>query len=181
MVEDDKARVMSKLYFVIGASGAGKTSAVRQLEKAQLPGLKTFFFDSVGTPTPEAMIEKWGGGESWQRAMTIEWVARIKPELETSVAILDGQTRPQFISDACRMHGLVSYAIILVHCSDAVRRARLIERGQPALANRQMMEWAAYLLRETEKAGGAVIDNDEMTIPETADLLKEIVQKDVAG
>jgi hypothetical protein len=165
---------MSKLYFVIGASGAGKTAAVRQLAKAR-PGLRAFFFDSIGVPSAQEMSEKWGGGENWQRIATIEWVARIKPELEAGIAILDGQTRPRFIAEACETHGLASYGIVLIHCSDEIRRARLIERGQPELANPQMMEWAAYLLRETRKAGGAIIDNDRLTILQTADGLKAIV------
>jgi hypothetical protein len=170
---------MSKLYFVIGASGSGKTSAVRELENARLPNVRTFFFDSIGVPSSQEMITGWGSGENWQRAKTIEWVARIKPELETSIAILDGQTRPQFILDACEIHCLTSYSIILIHCSDGIRRSRLFGRGQPELANDQMMKWATYLLSETQKLGGAIIDNDELTIPQTATALESIVRVSV--
>jgi dephospho-CoA kinase len=169
------------MYFVIGASGSGKTSVVRHLENARLPGLRTFFFDSIGVPSPQEMIVGWGSGENWQRTKTIEWVARIKPELETSIAILDGQTRPQFVSEACEIDRLTSYRIILIHCSDVIRRARLFERGQPELANDQMMQWAAYLLSETQKLGGVVIHNDELTVPQTASALQELLHVSEQG
>jgi hypothetical protein len=166
---------MHTLYFVIGASGSGKTSAVRELERTDRSGLKAFFFDSIGVPSPQERIEKWGGGDGWQRAMTIEWVKRIKSELANSKALLDGQTRPSFIAEACDTNNVRSYKVILIHCSDDVRRARLLQRGQPELADRQMMDWAKYLLRETTEIGGEIIHNDDLSITETAAALTAIV------
>src|ERR1700761_7633523 len=72
---------MHTIYFVIGASGSGKTSAVHELEKTRSPGLKMFFFDRIGVPSEQEKIEKWDSGGGWQRAMTIEWVKRMRPEL----------------------------------------------------------------------------------------------------
>jgi hypothetical protein len=166
---------MHTLYFVIGASGSGKTSAVHALETAGKSGAKKFFFDSIGVPSPEERIEKWGSGGGWQRAMTIEWAKRIKNELANSNALLDGQTRPSFIAEACEIHDIKSYKVILIHCSDDVRRARLLQRGQPELADQQMMDWAKYLLRETAKIHGEIIHNDNLSIAETAAALATIV------
>jgi adenylate kinase family enzyme len=166
---------MHTLYFVIGASGSGKTSAVRELERTDRSGLKTFFFDSIGVPSPEERIEKWGSGDGWQRAMTIEWVKRIKSELANSKALLDGQTRPSFIAEACDINDIKRYKVILIDCSDDVRRARLLQRGQPELADQQMMDWARYLLRETTEIGGEIIHNDDLSIAETAAALATIV------
>jgi hypothetical protein len=70
--------------FVIGASGSGKTSAVRELERAGRPDLKRLFFDAIGVPSEQEMIERWGSGEGWQRAMTVEWVKRMRGELPNS-------------------------------------------------------------------------------------------------
>jgi adenylate kinase family enzyme len=159
---------MHMTYFVIGASGSGKTSAVRELEKAGRTDLKTFLFDTIGVPSEQEMIERWGSGGGWQRAMTVEWVKRMRSELANSNVLLDGQTRPSFIAEACEDNDVKSYKVILIDCSDGVRKARLLQRGQPELTNEQMMEWGRYLLRETEKIGGKIINNDSLSIRETA-------------
>jgi type II secretory pathway predicted ATPase ExeA len=166
---------MHTAYFVIGASGSGKTSAVRELESASQLGLKTFFFDSIGVPSEQERIERWGSGGGWQRAMTIEWVNRMRRELANSNVMSDGQTRPSFIAEACEMNEVGCYKLILIHCSDDVRRARLLQRGQPELANDQMMEWARYLVIETTKAGGEIINNDDLSIAGTTAALAAIV------
>jgi dephospho-CoA kinase len=163
------------MYFVIGASGSGKTSAVRALESASQLRLKTFFFDSIGVPSEQERIERWGSGNEWQRAMTIEWVKRMRHELTNSNVMLDGQTRPSFIAEACEMNDVAFYKLILIHCSDDVRRARLLRRGQPELANDQMMEWARYLMKEPAKAGGEIINNNDLSIAGTAAALVAIV------
>jgi adenylate kinase family enzyme len=166
---------MHTMYFVIGASGSGKTSAVRELETMNLTGLKTFFFDRIGVPSGQEMIEKWAGGESWQRAMTIEWAKRMQGELANGDVLLDGQTRPSFIAEACEINHVTSCKVILIDCSDAVRKARLLQRGQPELANEQMMQWAKYLTRETTKVSGEIICNDDLSIAETAAALATII------
>jgi dephospho-CoA kinase len=168
---------MHTTYFVIGASGSGKTSAVRELERASHAGLKIFFFDSIGVPSEQERIEGWGSGGGWRRAMTIEWVKRMRCELPNSNVLLDGQTRPSFVAEACEINDVKSYKLILIHCSDDVRRARLLQRGQPELADDQMMEWARYLIKETSKAGGEIINNDDLSIAGTAAALVAIVRR----
>jgi len=108
--------------------------------------------------------------------MTIEWVKRMRCELPNSNVLLDGQTRPSFVAEACEINDVKSYKLILIHCSDDVRRARLLQRGQPELADDQMMEWARYLIRETSKAGGEIINNDDLSIAGTAAALVAIVR-----
>jgi adenylate kinase family enzyme len=166
---------MHTMYFVIGASGSGKTSAVRELERMSLTGLKTFFFDSIGVPSGQKMTEKWAGGEGWQRAMTIEWVKRMRAELANGDVLLDSQTRPSFIAEACEVNHVTSCKVILIDCSDEVRKARLLQRGQPELANEQMMQWAKYLTGETAKARGEIIFNDNLSITATAAALATII------
>jgi dephospho-CoA kinase len=167
---------MHTLNFVIGASGSGKTAAVRELERTGR--VNVFHFDSIGVPAEQEMIERWGSGEGWQRAMTIEWVRRIRPELARAPAVLDGQTRPSFIAEACDLNGVTCCRILLIICSDDVRRARLLSRGQPEFANAQMMEWARYLVAETTRVGGTIINNDDLSIEETASMLAGIVGDD---
>jgi hypothetical protein len=165
---------MHMFYFVIGASGSGKTSAVHEFERTRRSRVKTFFFDSIGVPPEHEMIEKWGSGEGWQRAMTIEWVKKIKSELTNSKALLDGQTRPSFIVEACELNDVKSYEVILIDCSEDVRSARLLQRGQPELANERMTQWAGYLARETVKIGGKIVNNDDLSIAGTAAALARL-------
>lgn len=166
---------MHTLYFVIGASGSGKTAAVHELERAS--GVKAFYFDSIGVPSEQERMEKWGSGGEWQRAMTIEWARLNRGQLARGPAVLDGQTRPSFIAEACELCDVEDYRIVLVTCSDDIRRARLLNRGQPELANDQMMLWAKYLIAETERVGGAIIYNDALSISETAAALARIISE----
>jgi dephospho-CoA kinase len=168
---------MHTMYFVIGASGSGKTSAVHELERTSAPGLKMFFFDRIGVPSEQERIEKWGSGGGWQRAMTVEWVKRMRPELSNSDVLLDGQTRPSFIAEACEINNVGRHKVILIDCSEDVRRERLMRRGQPELASEQMMEWGRYLLRETGNIGGDIIHNDDLSIAETARAIQAIVNR----
>jgi ABC-type glutathione transport system ATPase component len=53
--------VTPALLFVVGASGAGKTAAVRAIEARALPGVRCYYFDTIGVPTPEAIERERGG------------------------------------------------------------------------------------------------------------------------
>ncbi len=53
----------ARLLFVSGASGAGKTAAVRTLERRGLPAVRCYHFDSIDVPSPEEMERQWGGGD----------------------------------------------------------------------------------------------------------------------
>src|SRR5690348_10020221 len=111
---------MHGLYFLIGASGVGKTSAMKALEKRR-PDIIFCYFDHIGAPPVEEEVKTSVSGEEWQRQMTIEWVKRIKAQsLDHAPVILDGQTRQLFIEEACRLAGLSDYKIVLFHCEDAV-------------------------------------------------------------
>ena len=89
----------SDIIVVTGASGAGKTAAVRALESRSIPGVRCFQFDSIGVPSPETMQRDYGGGEGWQAAATGDWLERIGAlPAAIRVAVLDGQTRPALSS-----------------------------------------------------------------------------------
>jgi heat shock protein HslJ len=44
------------ILVVTGASGAGKTPAVRRLEARGRPGVRCFYFDSIGVPSEEVTL-----------------------------------------------------------------------------------------------------------------------------
>src|SRR5262245_30389453 len=166
---------MHRLYFLIGASGVGKTSAMKALEKRR-PDIIFRHFDPIGAAPVEEMVHKNVSGEEWQRQMTIAWVSRIKAELlDHAPVILDGQTRQSFIEEACRLEGLSDYKIVLFHCEDAVRGARVNARGQPELANTKMANWAKYLRQWALDRGDVVIDTTALTMEEAADELERQV------
>lgn len=159
---------MNKIFFVIGASGSGKTTVINALDKAGLSEFKTVYFDSIGVPTLEEMSAKYNGPEEWQRIKTAEWVKTIKETLISDThVILDGQTRPIFIEEACIENGIIAYEAILFDCSDEERTKRLVARGHSELANEQMMNWARYLRQEGQKRAYQIIDNTDLTFEET--------------
>jgi dephospho-CoA kinase len=157
---------MHKLFFVIGASGSGKTTVIKSLESSNFSEYKMLYFDSIGVPSYAEMLATYKSPEEWQRIKTVEWVKSIKEEiLGVQHAILDGQTRPQFIEEACVKNGIDNYAIILFDCSDEERTKRLKKRGQPELATQQMMEWANYLREKCQNT--YIIENTHLNEEET--------------
>src|SRR4051794_12067846 len=89
------------ILVVTGASGVGKTSAVRALEARTIPGVRCFYFDSLGVPPPQAMEREHGSAEGWQAWATRRWLDQLdRLDSSARVAVLDGQTRPSFVAEA---------------------------------------------------------------------------------
>ncbi len=165
-----------RVYFVTGASGSGKTTILKRLGSKGMEGLKMYYFDSIGVPTPEEMNEKFGSGENWQKATTEYWVQKMKTEaIDARKLLLDGQMRVSFITDACTKYGVSNFEVILFDCSDEVRRERLTRRGQSELANSDMMNWAVYLRNEAKHGNHRIIDTTNQSEEETLrDLVAEL-------
>jgi len=165
----------SAILFVIGGSGAGKTSAVAELAARHLPDVRCFFFDRIGVPSAEVMTRDYGGGEQWQAHATREWVNRLTSDRHRGVAVLDGQTRPSFISAAVADVGGLHTQMVLLDCSVEVRAIRLADRGQPELATAQMNNWAAYLRGQAEALNLPLVNTSALSIAEVADVLAQQV------
>ena len=171
---------MKKLFFLIGASGAGKTTAVKELERQSVPHLQILYFDSIGVPSIEEMEKNYGGPEEWQKAKTREWVQTIKRDfLPNSNVLFDGQTRPSFIEKACHENEIKEFEIILLDCSDDERKRRLIARGQESLADENMMNWSRFLRSECQVRECLIIDNTKMNSKETVLQLLAHLRKSV--
>ncbi len=167
---------MNKLFFITGASGAGKTTAVKNIQAENPAGFAFCFYDSIGVPSPEEMKRKFGSGHGWQKATTKYWVKKMKAEyLDTKSAILDGQARPEFIDAACKENGVTDYQVILFDCSDEERAKRLIKRGHPELVNQDMTNWAKFLREEAIKRGDKIIDTTNLSEEESKKELKNIL------
>jgi dephospho-CoA kinase len=164
------------ILVITGASGAGKTTAVRALEARGRPGVRCFEFDSIGIPSADVMDRDFGGPEAWQADATKRWIARLVPEtVSGQISILDGQTRPTFVLAALPLSENVHLRIVLVECSSDARRVRLTERGQPEAATPTMENWAAYLRGQADALGLSVIDSTSSPVAAVADRLEDEV------
>ncbi|PWT93495.1 MAG: hypothetical protein C5B55_04455 [Blastocatellia bacterium] len=166
------------IIVVTGASGSGKTAAVRALDARAIPGVRCYYFDSIGVPSPEEM-ERLGGGEQWQAVTTQKWIDRLASDPDRAdVYVLDGQTRPSFVINAAKKTNINVLRIILLDCTPPIRNTRLIDlRGQPDLANSQMDCWAAYLRGQADALGLRVIDTTIPGIDEVVDALVIDIEK----
>ncbi|HEY6109978.1 MAG TPA: hypothetical protein VIV56_13860 [Gemmatimonadales bacterium] len=173
------------LLFVVGASGVGKTAAVRALGARALPGVQCYYFDTIGVPTPAVLERDWGGGERWQNDATKLWIERLVANLDhVEVAVLDGQTRPSFIEPHLVRAGVKRARIVLLDCVPEVRAERLRgPRRQPDLASPRMQEWAAYLRGQADALGLRVLDTSRMSIEAVADALCQelVILRGAAG
>jgi len=155
-----------RLIVLTGASGSGKTAIARAVQACHADRVSTFFFDSIGIPPVEQMIEEFGSGEEWQRVKTIEWMAKIAgmPDLRPNV-VFEGQTRISFLNEAIAAAGLRDCRIMLVDCDDDTRRRRLAhDRLQPDLANPKMMLWAEFLRNEARRHGCPILDTSSTPV-----------------
>jgi dephospho-CoA kinase len=163
---------MKKLFFLIGSSGSGKTTAAELFRSMETPGIIMCASDSVGVPSKEEMIKEFGSQSEWQRNNTLKWVKKIKDEyLEKYNVLFDTQSRPSFIQEACKESNVQDYSIILIDCSDEERTRRLIERNSPHLVNFQMMDWARYLRENCIGENCQIIDNTNLSKEETVEKL----------
>lgn len=153
------------LVILTGASGSGKTAIAEAIRTGRPDLAEVLHFDSIGVPSPEARLA-WGPVGSWQRAMTLNWMARIAAMRGGDRPVLfEGQMRLAFVQEAVLAAGITDTRVVLVDCDDATRTHRLTkQRQQPELANPEMMNWAAFLRREAEQGGHDVLDTTELSL-----------------
>lgn len=170
---------VARILIVTGASGAGKTATVRALDTRGIPGVRCYYFDSIGVPTAEVMERDYGGAEQWQASATGEWLVQLgRLPSDIRLAVLDGQTRPSFVFEAAARAAPRLVHVALVDCSSEVRGARLGgPRRQPELAHARMDQWAAYLRGQADALNLVVIDTSVLSVGEAADQLEALVRR----
>jgi len=145
---------------VIGGSGTGKTFLATRFHEDH-PDIRFYRLDTIGVPSHEEMITKYGSGEAWQQAKTSEWIARIaRDHAGDHWVLFEGQTRPQFVLDAYAKAGLSTSRIVCLWCNSETMHHRLITlRNQPHLCTPAMANWCNHLRRWTsEIPDGVVVD-----------------------
>jgi len=101
----------NQIIFLIGACGVGKTSVAKKVRESAPDDLAVVFFDTIGVPSQEEMVEQYGSPEEWQRAKTIEWVGIFKRDyLPSQNVLFDAQAWPKFIKEACEIHGTAIFS-----------------------------------------------------------------------
>jgi hypothetical protein len=169
---------MKKLIFILGASGSGKTTNVKNIETKHPDKYHFAYFDQPKVPSVEEVQEKYGGWENWGIERTNDWVKKIRESyIENKVTIFDVHTKPENIENACRDFGITNYIVILLDCSDDERKKRLTERGQPHLINDSLFEWAQFLRKEAENKNYIVIENTGLTVEEGFRKVEEKVEE----
>ncbi len=157
------------LVILIGAFGSGKTTIARAIARRHADDVEVYYFDRIGVPSGERMITEYGSIEGWQRAKTIEWMAKLAQLSKTGRKLLfEGQTRLSFLAEGDAAAGGLAYLPILVDCDDETRLKRLAsERGQPELANDNMMNWARYLRNDAKQSGCEILDTLRLSVDES--------------
>lgn len=169
---------LQRLIFVMGASGSGKTHALKAIEKESPSKYAICHFDSLGIPSEAEVREKWGGWDAWQKMRVDEWIHIIlRDHLHKHVTVLDGQIRPNHIEEVCKQNGIEDYKVILLDCSDEERVKRLNKRGQPELVNNTLSPWAKFLREECGKRGYAIIDNTSLSEKEGKEALERELER----
>jgi hypothetical protein len=158
----------TQFVVLIGASGSGKTTVARAIAQRHAGDVEVFHFDHIGVPSADRRIAEFGSGEGWQRAKTIEWMAKLAPLSRSGRRLLfEGQTRLSFLAEGAAAAGIPAYLPILVDCDDETRSRRLlVERKQPELANEEMMNGARYLRREARGSGCEILDTSTLSLEE---------------
>jgi len=155
---------MTKIILITGASGSGKTTILKELEKILLKGQVSInYFDDIGVPSFEDMVKEYGSCEKWQETMTHKWLEELSKIKDKKYIFLEGSFNPEFI----KFKG--SYLLICIHANRSVRKQRLLKRNQPELANQDMENFAQILKNKTLALGGIVIDSSD----KNADIIAE--------
>jgi energy-coupling factor transporter ATP-binding protein EcfA2 len=145
---------------VVGASGAGKSTLTQALAALELPGVACHQFDTIGVPSAQEIIERFGSGEGWQGWALEQWMERLtRNEGGAELAVLDAQVRPHAALVALRRHGVAHGRVVLVDCGYSERNARLCgPRGQPELATPDMDCFAAYMRGQADALELPILD-----------------------
>lgn len=125
------------LYFVIGASGSGKSAASAHLKEwLKEKDAAVFDFDDIGVPPhPDA---------GWRQQSTERWIEKLRT-LDHDVVILLGQMVPGEIVAANAARDMNNFQIILLDCDDAIRVQRLTHKDHQMHRHQSTLNWASWL------------------------------------
>ena len=167
---------MSKIYFVIGVNGVGKSTLIPHLETAlNNESYEVHDFDERGVPS--------NADREWRKTETMYW-AQLGKENETKgiSTIICGYSKPAEIKAAEEVIG-VPIAVCLLDANPAIIRERLTNRHTDEKKVEELYRmtgktpekfiedniWVSTQFRDTSKeAGYYVLDTSDLTPEQVA-------------
>jgi len=123
------------IYFIIGASGSGKTACMEPLKKL-LTQFTIHDFDEIGLPD--------NADKKWRQEATEKWIKKLTQNVESKNYCLLGQMVPGEILSIPSAGKLKNIHIILLDCRDEIRIQRLRKRNNDDM-NQNTLNWASWL------------------------------------
>jgi len=171
------------LVLVTGASGTGKTTIIKAIEKKLHNDLVAFnYFDDIGVPSFDTMVANFGSPQRWQEVTTHAWMGKLKTMTDKKLIILEGSFNPEFAVAKLPKPALENCLVICIHTDRAKREARLRHsRNQSELISEDMENFARVLKERTQALGGIIVESDEnhpsQTVQEIIDLIFSFISE----
>jgi uridine kinase len=145
---------MNKLIIITGASGSGKTTILKEIEKKlNSEDILIYHFDDIGVPSFEKMIEGYGFCEKWQEIMTHRWIEELITIKDKKFIFLEGSFNPKFAINYLQKFKIENYFLFCIDCERSEREKRLTEYRK----NDSMENFAQLLKVKTIEYGGVII------------------------
>lgn len=125
---------MTKIYFIGGASGSGKTAVIPHLKELLGDGIAVYDFDDIGVPD--------GADKKWRQESTERWLQKLL--IEGKDACLLGQIVLGEILSCPSAKYIDKINFCLLDVSDLERIGRLKKRNTYG-ADPNMLNWSAWL------------------------------------
>lgn len=165
---------MNKLILITGASGAGKTILLKEIErKLSSNEISINYFDDIGIPSVEDMVVQHGSCEKWQEAITHRWIDNLIKIEDKKFVFLEGSFNPEFAVNYLRKLKIDDYLLFCIDVPREIREERLIKgRNQPDLATQDMENFAQLLKIKTIECGGKIIESRDGASDEIINLIE---------
>ena len=125
---------MTKLYFIGGASGSGKTAVMPNLKELLGDGIAVYDFDDIGVPD--------GADKKWRQESTEKWLQKLLSEGKD--ACLLGQIVLGEILACPSAKQIDKVNFCLLDVSDFERIQRLKQRNTYGI-DQNILNWSAWL------------------------------------
>ena len=161
---------MTKLYFITGAEGVGKSSIIPILKK-KFPEIDVHDFDEVGVPENPPL--------QWRYDTTLHWLnVAIKNQKKGKSTIIAGLSFPNEVKKYKEYKEIDKVMFCLLDVHETERETRLCKRK----ASREVIDDLCQLhqLREkfkTTKFEKKIIDTSRISVKETAEKIIKWIEK----